>query len=64
MMHGEKDTSAPVESSRLVVREFKKLGKTNLKYYEYKNGDHSFNGDFNLVMKIMEEWFGESKKAA
>lgn len=61
MMHGEKDTSAPVESSRLVVEEFQKLGKTNLKYYEYKNGDHRFNGDFKTVMKIIEDWFMEKR---
>ena len=60
MRHGEKDISAPVESARVVVKEFNKLGKTNLCYYEYKNGDHRFNGDFDTIMKIMNDWFKET----
>lgn len=56
IMHGDKDTSAPVQSSRVVVEEFKRLGKTNLTYFEYKNGDHRFNGDFGIALSKVESW--------
>lgn len=59
LVHGEKDISAPVESSQIVVNEFKRLGKTNLTYFEYKNGDHRFNGDFDSVLSKVAGWMFE-----
>jgi hypothetical protein len=47
---------APVESSRAIVSEFRKQNKTNLTYYEYPNGDHRFNGEFDMVLEIVKKW--------
>jgi pimeloyl-ACP methyl ester carboxylesterase len=56
LMQGTKDTSAPIESSRFFAAEFKKLGKNNLTYVEYKNGDHRLNGNFKVTLKKIENW--------
>lgn len=56
LMQGSKDTSAPIESSRIFAAEFKRLGKNNLTYVEYKNGDHRLNGNFKVILKSIENW--------
>lgn len=56
LIQGTKDTSAPIESSRIFAAEFKRLGKNNLTYIEYKNGDHRLNGDFKATLKKIESW--------
>ncbi|MCC5467896.1 alpha/beta hydrolase [Pelosinus baikalensis] len=56
LMQGTKDISAPIESSRVFAAEFKKLGKNNLTYVEYKNGDHRLNGNFKAILKKIENW--------
>jgi pimeloyl-ACP methyl ester carboxylesterase len=56
LMQGTKDTSAPIESSRVFAAEFERLGKNNLTYIEYKNGDHRFNGKFKEILKKIENW--------
>jgi pimeloyl-ACP methyl ester carboxylesterase len=40
LMHGTEDECSSVESSRLVERTFRKLGKKNLTYYEYAGITH------------------------
>lgn len=59
LMQGTKDTSAPIESSRAFAAEFKRLGKNNLTYVEYKNGDHRLNGNFKATLKKIESWLLE-----
>lgn len=56
LMQGTKDTSAPIESSRVFAAEFKRLEKNNLTYIEYKNGDHRLNGNFKAILKKIENW--------
>jgi pimeloyl-ACP methyl ester carboxylesterase len=40
LLHGAEDTNSPVETARVVVSEFQKAGKTNLKYIEYATMGH------------------------
>ncbi len=56
VMHGDKDLSVPVESSRFVKDEFDKIGKTNLTYKEYKDRDHGYNENFEYLVKEIESW--------
>jgi pimeloyl-ACP methyl ester carboxylesterase len=56
LLQGTKDTSAPIESSRVFQAEFQKLGKHNLTYVEYQNGDHRLNGNFKAALKKIEHW--------
>ncbi|WP_371366120.1 hypothetical protein SRRS_06120 [Sporomusa rhizae] len=56
LIQGTKDISAPIESSRVFAAEFKRLGKNNLTYVEYKNGDHRLNGDFKKTLAEIENW--------
>jgi pimeloyl-ACP methyl ester carboxylesterase len=65
LMHGTEDGCSPVESSRLVERMFKKLGKKNLTYYEYDGMTHGpetegeckrFYGDLMVWLKGLEDY--------
>jgi pimeloyl-ACP methyl ester carboxylesterase len=56
LMQGTRDISTPIESSQFFVAEFKRLGKNNLTYVEYKNGDHRLNGNFKATLKKIENW--------
>jgi pimeloyl-ACP methyl ester carboxylesterase len=64
LMHGTEDECSSVESSRLVHRTFKKLGKKNLTYYEYAGMTHGpetmeeckrFYGDLMVWLKAHEQ---------
>nr|WP_094605929.1 alpha/beta hydrolase [Sporomusa silvacetica] len=56
VVHGGKDINTPVESSRLIAEEFSKHGKPNLTYIEYKNWDHYFSKEFDIILKDMANW--------
>jgi pimeloyl-ACP methyl ester carboxylesterase len=57
LLHGEKDTNCPVESSRYIVNEFHHSGKQNLSYIEYKDMDHGFNGKIDVCFEDIRKWF-------
>lgn len=59
VIHGEKDISTPVESSREIQHEFSKLGKSNLTYIEYKGWDHQLSTHMKVILKDISNWINE-----
>lgn len=45
LMHGDRDTSSSIETSRLSDNQFKLKEKKNLSYKEYKGYDHNWNNE-------------------
>ena len=45
MVHGARDTAAPVESAEAAVAEFARLGQRNLTYRRYEHFDHRWNDE-------------------
>lgn len=56
VIHGSLDINTPVESSRAIVKEFDKQGKTNLAYIEYKNWNHFFSNNLDVILKDIGIW--------
>ena len=56
VMHGTADKNIPVQSARAIREAFKKRGKTNITYKEYKNKDHAFGGEFDRVVYDIQSW--------
>jgi pimeloyl-ACP methyl ester carboxylesterase len=65
LIHGSADTSVPVESARALRDRFAAAGKTNLRYIEYANVDHSLKDTISgtTVRPLLEidtvEWLAE-----
>lgn len=57
MGQGEMDMMSAVDSARSVKEEFVKMNKENLTYIEYKDKGHGFNGEFETIIKDIEDWF-------
>ncbi|AZO95146.1 alpha/beta hydrolase [Halocella sp. SP3-1] len=57
MGQGEMDMMSAVDSARRVKEEFVKMNKENLTYIEYKDKGHGFNGEFETIIKDIEDWF-------
>jgi hypothetical protein len=51
LFHGSNDTSAPVESSEYVIKEFEGLGKSNAVLHRYAGYDHLYNGDYGFLAR-------------
>lgn len=60
--HGERDMMSPIDSSRQIRIEYDKMYKDNLTFIEYSDQYHGFNGEFDNIIKDINNWFLEKVK--
>jgi pimeloyl-ACP methyl ester carboxylesterase len=61
MVHGERDRSAPVQIARKVQDDFKRAGRCNLTYWEFRGYDHQMQDEAGAshsdeVMQRISDW--------
>ena len=61
VLHGENDLNIPVESSRYIEDVFKKDKRGNLSYIEYKQSNHTYNGQWEHLIQDIQHWISDQK---